>query len=111
MPTLIRITVFDDASCSEAIAKYLYRHLGIEKDGRSAQRPMLGTLLKHVDKSSSPRVFNELTAAFQSFGNFASHDQDQELDYFSDSIAKSIIDLFQEALKIYENWLRHSEVN
>ena len=94
-----------------AIVKHLYRHLGLEKDGRSAQKLMLGTLLKHVDASSSPRVFKDLIAAFQSFGNFASHDQDQDLEYFSDSIAKSTIDLFQEALKIYEHWLRHSEVN
>ena len=107
----MRITVIDDASCSEAIAKHLYRHLGLEKDGRSAQKLMLGTLLMHVDKSSSPGVFNELMAAIQSFGKFASHDQDRELEYFSGSIARSIIDLFQEALKIYENWLGHSEVN
>ena len=72
---------------------------------------MLGPLLKHVDESSSARVFKASMAAFQSFGNFASHDQDRELEYFSDSIAKSVIDLFQEALKIYENWLRHSAVN
>ena len=43
---------------------------------------------------------------FQLFGNFASHDQDDQSKYLNKNIAESLLKFYDEALKIYRRWLQ-----
>ncbi len=90
---------------AEALGKHLYRHLGREKGGKPAQKMTLEELLKPIRDSHVPEVFKACIQALQPFGNFTAHDQDDEFLYFNTRIARAILVLYEEALRIYEEWL------
>ena len=97
---------------AEALAKDLYRHLGLEKDGRPAKRMMLDELMTTMNKGSknpAPILLQVFLTTFQGFGNFSSHDQDGEEKYLTNEIARPIFELFCEALKLYATWRRENE--
>lgn len=91
---------------AEAMGKHLYRYLGHEAKGKPAKRMMLGDLLKPISDSDAPEVFKICVQALQPFGNYAAHDQDDQFQYLTPQVAESLVNLFDEALTIYESWLR-----
>jgi hypothetical protein len=99
---------------AEALAKDLYRNLGLEKGGRPAKRLMLEDLitsLKQEKKSSAPYLLQGFLQTFQTFGNFASHDQDDEekRKHITKEIAEPIYKLYCQALILYSDWLRTAQ--
>jgi hypothetical protein len=97
---------------AEALAKDLYRHLGLEKDGRPAKRMMLDELITAMNKGNknpAPNLLQVFLTTFQGFGNFSSHDQDGEEKYLTNEMAKPIFELYCEALKLYARWRRENE--
>ena len=94
---------------AEALGKHLYRHTGLEEErGQPAKDMMLGPLLKVINKSDAPKLFKSLMESLKFLGNFGAHDQDHEHDEFDVQTATAIIDLYEKALKIYENWINTS---
>lgn len=91
---------------AEAMGKHLYRNLGLEAKGKPATKMMLGDLLKPISDSDAPHVFKICIQALQPFGNYASHDQDDQFQDLTPMVADSLINLYDEALRIYEDWLR-----
>jgi len=82
---------------AEALAKDLYRHLGLEKGGRPAKRMMLEELISHLKqakKAHAPDLLQTFLQTFQAFGNFASHDQDGDEAYLTNDIAEPIYKLY-----------------
>jgi hypothetical protein len=103
------IVIFYVRKGAEALAKDLYRHLGLEKGGRPAKRMMLEELinqLKQVKKSSAPDLLQVFLQTFQAFGNFASHDQGNEEKHITKEIAEPIYNLYCQALILYTSWLK-----
>lgn len=97
---------------AEALAKDLYRHLGLEKGGRPAKRMMLDdliTAIKQVKKNPAPDLLQVFLLTFQGFGNFASHDQDGEEKYITNEIAEAVYLLYCEALKLYVRWQQQAQ--
>ncbi len=90
---------------TEALAKDLYRRLGCEQKGKPARKMMLEDLLKAVKESNVPEVFKLLVQTFQLFGNFASHDQDEQHRFLTRNVAVALLALYEEALSIYSGWL------
>jgi hypothetical protein len=87
---------------AEALAKNLYRRLGCEQNGKPAKKMMLEELLKPIKESKAPDVFKLLIQTFQIFGNFATHDQDnEERRFVTKNIAVALLALYDEALSIY----------
>lgn len=93
---------------AEAMGKHLYRHLGHDAKGKPAKKMMLGDLLKPISDSDAPEVFKICIQALQPFGNYAAHDQDDQFQYLTPQVAESLVNLFDEALTIYEGWLRRA---
>lgn len=93
---------------AEAIGKHLYRYLGLEESGKTADKLMLGDLLKVINKSDAPRLFKDAMATLKPYGNFASHDQDDASEHLSSDVAKAMIRVYEDALSIYEKWIRQS---
>jgi hypothetical protein len=97
---------------AEALAKDLYRHLGLEKDGRPAKRMMLDELITAMNKGNrnpAPILLHVFLTTFQGFGNFSSHDQDGEERYLTNEMAGPIFELYCEALKLYAKWRQENE--
>jgi hypothetical protein len=97
---------------AEALAKDLYRHLGLEKDGRPAKRMMLDELITAMNrgnKNPAPILLQVFLTTFQGFGNFSSHDQDGEERYLTNEIAGPVFELYCEALKLYASWRQENE--
>jgi hypothetical protein len=106
------IVVFYVRKGAEALAKDVYRHLGLEKGGRPAKRMMLEDLinqLKQVKKSSAPDLLQVFLQVFQAFGNFASHDQGNEEKHITKEIAEPIYRLYCQALILYTSWLKTAQ--
>jgi hypothetical protein len=104
-----RIVVFYVRKGAEALAKDVYRHLGLEKGGRPAKKMMLEELinqLRQVKKNSAPDLLQVFLQTFQTFGNFASHDQDNEEKHLTKEIAEPIYRLYCQALILYTSWLK-----
>lgn len=91
---------------AEAMGKHLYRHLGLDAKGKPANKMMLGDLQKPISESDAPHVFKICIQALQPFGNYASHDQDDQFQDLTPMVAGSLVNLYDEALRIYEDWLR-----
>ena len=89
---------------AEALAKDLYRRLGLEQNSKPARKMCLDELLKSVKDSDAPEVFKLLVQTFQVFGNFATHDQDRQSEYLTKEIASALLALFDQALSIYAAW-------
>jgi hypothetical protein len=108
------IVVFYVRKGAEALAKDIYRHLGLEKTGRPARKMMLEELigqLKQVKKNSPPDLLHSFLQTFQSFGNFVSHDQDGEDVQLTNEIAEPLYKLYCEALTFYTKWRSESLEN
>jgi len=100
------IVAMHKARCgAEALAKHLYRFLGLEKNGKPAKKMTLEELLLPINKSDAPEVFKRCLHAIQQFGNFSAHDQDDEFKYLNKNIAEAVLRLYDEALSIYRSWL------
>lgn len=94
---------------AEAVGKHYYRYLGLEKKGEPAKRKMLGHFEKIVNDSDAPDLFKLYFKSIQPFGNYGSHDQDDEPS-ITVAAGEALIVLFEEALRSYEGWLiRHAE--
>ena len=89
---------------AEALAKDLYRRLGLEQNSKPARKMCLDELLKSVKDSDAPEVFKLLVQTFQVFGNFATHDQDRQSEYLTKEIASALLALFDQALSTYAAW-------
>jgi len=97
---------------AEALAKDLYRHLGLEKGGRPAKRMMLEELISHLKqakKTHAPDLLQIFLQTFQAFGNFASHDQDGDETYLTNDMAEPIYKLYCQALILYGNWQKEPQ--
>ena len=90
---------------AEALGKHLYRTVGLEEGGKPAKKMMLKELMKPVRDSNAPDVFKLCFEALQLFGNFSSHDQDEEHHHFNSRIAEAILILYEEALDMYGCWI------
>lgn len=93
---------------AEAMCKHLYRKLGLEDKGKPAKKMVMEDLLKPVRESDVPDVFKICIQALQPFGNYASHDQDDQFQDLTPKVAQSLLDIYGEALSIYEDWLRRT---
>jgi hypothetical protein len=99
------VAVFFARRGAEALGKHLYRFLGHERGGKPAKKMTLEDLLMPVKNSDAPDVFKHCLQTVQLFGNFASHDQDDQSKYLNKNIAESLLRFYDEALKIYRTWL------
>jgi len=95
---------------AEALGKHLYRYLGMEANSKPAKKMMFKDLMKPVKDSEVPDVFKLCFEALQLFGNFTTHDQDDEHLYFNLRIAGAILVLYEEALDIYGSWIAAEDV-
>lgn len=93
---------------AEAMGKYLYRHLDLEKGGKPARKMMLEDLLKPIRDSDAPEIFKICIQALQPFGNYAAHDQDDQFINLNARVGVALLTLYEEALLIFEQWLRQS---
>ena len=91
---------------AEAMGKYLYRHLDLEKGGKPARKMMLDDLLKPIRDSEAPEIFKICVQALQPFGNYAAHDQDDQFTNLNARVSVALLTLYEEALQIFEQWLR-----
>lgn len=94
---------------AEALGKHLYRTVGLEDRGKPAKKLMLNDLMKPVKDSNVPDVFKLCFEALQLFGNFSSHDQDEEHHHLNPRIAEAILILYEEALDMYGRWIESGE--
>lgn len=99
------VAVFFARRGAEAIGKHLYRFLGHERGGKPAKKMTLEDLLTPVRNSDAPDVFKHCLQTLQLFGNFASHDQDEQCRYLTKNLAEPLLKLYDEALSIYRTWL------
>jgi hypothetical protein len=103
------VAVFFARRGAEALGKHLYRFLGHERGGKPAKKMTLEELLTPVKNSDVPDVFKHCLETIQRFGNFASHDQDDQSRYLNRNIAESLLKLYAEGLKIYRAWLQEKK--
>ena len=101
-PTLATFCVRRGA---EALAKDMYRSTGLESGAKPAKKMTLEELLKPIRECDAPEVLKMCLETIQRFGNFASHDQDDQSGHLSTGIATSLVTLFTEAIDIQRTWL------
>src|SRR5438309_2516240 len=94
------VAVFFARRCAEAVGKHLYRFLGHERGGKPAKKTTLEDLLTPVRNSNAPDVLKHCLQTLQLFGNFASHDQDEQCRYLTRNIAEPLLKLYDEAMNI-----------
>jgi hypothetical protein len=94
---------------AESIAKDVYRQLGLEKAGRPPSKMNLEELLtsiKQEKRKRPPDLLQALLQTFQHFGNFASHDQEEEeAVHFNAEISQPLYRLFVKAIEIHRVWV------
>jgi hypothetical protein len=91
---------------AEALAKHIYRLAGYEKGGRPAATMMLEDLIAKLKDTDAPRVFKLCLQTMQLYGNFASHDQDDQLRYLTPELASQVLAIYSDALEAYREWLK-----
>lgn len=99
------VTVMCVRRGAEALGKHLYRFLGHERKGKPARAMTLEELLKPVGDSDVPEVLKHCLRTLQLFGNFAAHDQDAQCRYLTESIARALLAIYDNAMSIYLEWL------
>lgn len=93
---------------AESMGKHLYRHLGLEKGARPANKMMLDDLQKPIRESSAPEIFKIFMQAVQPFGNYAAHDQDDMCTGLNSRVSGALLVLYEEALREFEQWVLKS---